>query len=81
VNIYPNPASDHINLSFSSTKEELVNLTIHDIMGRLVYNNTEAVTLGTNQIQVDLHQFETGLYIIQINSGTNNYVSEKITKN
>jgi hypothetical protein len=39
-NVYPNPAVNHVNVDITSAKEESVNLTIVDVNGREVLNNT-----------------------------------------
>jgi hypothetical protein len=39
-NVYPNPAVNHINVDITSSKEEVVNISIVDVNGREILNNT-----------------------------------------
>ena len=62
--LYPNPASDIINLEINNTNKEVFTLNIYNIMGSLV--KTETTNQNYNQINVaDLNN---GIYLIEIKS-------------
>ena len=71
VSIYPNPTSDVLNISTNSN--DLSELIIKDITGKIVLNKN-----FNNNITVNTENYAKGIYLIAVknNLGT---VSEKIT--
>jgi len=65
LTIYPNPAKDYIKLRFDKTDEYKVE--IYDLIGNKVLSETHSVKLGT-ELEFDLNNFQTGVYIMHINS-------------
>ena len=61
IKIYPNPASDLINIT-SPENIEVIELT--DLMGRIVFITKPAI----NNFQINTENLEKGLYIIRIKS-------------
>ncbi len=70
--IYPNPAKDNFNIS--TQVETVSKLSVFDLMGRNVYQNTFK---GDMQISTD-EMPGAGMYFIHLSTGKNTYV-EKIT--
>ena len=73
LNLYPNPASDLLNVSFETKSVATVTLT--DIFGRAVY--THSANAGTNNIAVNTSNLSTGIYILNVAS-ENGSVSNKV---
>ncbi len=71
IKIYPNPTTDFININ--RVGEGQISLT--DISGKIVYQKNNC---SENEI-IDLTNFNSGIYILKINS-KNVVVSEKIIK-
>lgn len=65
LSIYPNPASENININFTSTSKN-ISIKIFDATGRLI-KNMENVRSGENTINVS--ELESGLYLINANDG------------
>lgn len=65
LNIYPNPASEVLNLEFDLDEPKTINLTLTDISGRVVMN--EQINQGGNQVRhtLDLN-FASGMYNLSI---------------
>jgi hypothetical protein len=63
VELFPNPASDYINIKFA--KAEYAEILIHDVFGKLVYIGN---ILGENRKIIDLSFLSEGCYFIRINS-------------
>ncbi|MEI7596958.1 MAG: T9SS type A sorting domain-containing protein [Bacteroidota bacterium] len=70
INVYPNPASDIINIS---SDEKIDNINIYNTMGQLVISTKEAKTINISSLK-------NGIYTIQINSN-NNITTKMIQKN
>jgi hypothetical protein len=58
--VYPNPAKDFLNIDLPGNASEVI---ISDMTGREVYRENIS---GRNQIQVDLHEWIEGVYIINL---------------
>lgn len=71
INLYPNPASDVINIEFSLENNADVKIEIMDVRGRIcrssVTSNNEA---GLNLITMDVSSLKAGMYIVRLNSGS-----------
>jgi len=63
--IYPNPANDKLYLHFGV--DDIKEIQLMDITGKIVYKNTE---VNQNET-IDLSQFNSGLYLIQIHKSNN----------
>jgi uncharacterized iron-regulated protein len=68
VNMYPNPASDYINLSLNIDEPAEITISLYDTRGALVrmvelYGNT-----GMIEQSIDLGGLNTGIYIMNIRS-------------
>jgi len=64
--IYPNPASDIINLIYDINGK--TNISIYSITGKLVYNETVTKMDKLNKHQIDVSNFTSGIYNVVINS-------------
>jgi hypothetical protein len=73
VNIYPNPVKDIANLSINSTANCMGTLHIADITGRLIFQQTIAITKGHQQTPVDLGKLSSGNYLLTLH--WNNQIS------
>ena len=67
LNIFPNPASDITQISINISESLQGELQIIDISGQLVYRKDVQLSAGQSQIPVDVKQFSTGQYIVNIN--------------
>ncbi|MBK8556516.1 MAG: T9SS type A sorting domain-containing protein [Lewinellaceae bacterium] len=54
LEIYPNPATDHLTLQFESAKSQDIPLRVLDMLGRTVLQQTLEVHAGSNQIRLAL---------------------------
>ena len=65
VSIYPNPASEFINVNFKSSSKN-VSVKIYDATGRLVKNIDNA---KTGESSINISELESGLYMMNVNDG------------
>lgn len=66
-NIYPNPASDHINLTIKAKDSKAMVFTLYDLSGKVILQNEIAsLVQGENMIRVDLSEIESGSYICRL---------------
>jgi len=65
--LFPNPTSTNFNIQWNSTSNELVQIRIADISGKIIYQNSHAVSIGMNTIEVDSQSWANGYYSIELN--------------
>jgi len=73
--IYPNPA-DNI-LTIESTNQNIISITINDIVGNLIFSNKYE---NTKQEHIDFSKVPSGIYIVDIEDSNKNHMYEKIIK-
>lgn len=67
-NIYPNPNNGNFNINFTSQSTNVVEILVHDIRGRQVYNKTYNNNSLFNE-NIQLNGVETGVYIVTVKDG------------
>lgn len=75
--LFPNPANDYCILCYENSNNiHQLNLKIHTIEGKLVGEEHFELSLGTNYLQINLHNYHKGLLLLQLQDG----LSEKPIK-
>ena len=66
-NVYPNPASDLVNISFDLIQSNQVSVQILDITGKLVIGTeSRQFNTGANKIELGTSELPQGMYFVQI---------------
>ena len=73
VDIYPNPTSDKITLSFKELVTGKVILSIYDQMGKLVMEENKE---WQAELSYSLANLSAGNYFIKVNTATKEYVTQ-----
>ncbi|MGC9341975.1 MAG: T9SS type A sorting domain-containing protein, partial [Bacteroidales bacterium] len=76
--VYPNPASDWVNLEFSASGQEDIIITILDTYGRTILSKEIRSVNGFVNERLDLSELDNGLYFVRI--GNENEVLKLIKK-
>jgi hypothetical protein len=71
--VYPNPASDLLNLRVISTTSESYKMLIRDLSGRIVLSLEGISNEGENVIQQDVSGLIPGIYITELIIGENQF--------
>jgi len=74
LNVYPNPASDHISINYDAVSSGSYLLEIFDLSGKKVFVTETEISSGNNTIDLDIYDIENGSYIIRLTDG--NLVSQ-----
>jgi len=69
VFVYPNPASNFINICTESTEMKIMKVDLLTIAGKSVHSET-----FQNKLQLDLSGYSNGLYFIRVFDDNNNSV-------
>lgn len=67
--VYPNPNNGSFTVEFNSESQNNVNIMVHDIRGRVVYNNTFANS-GLYSGNINLNNAEQGIYLVTVQDGS-----------
>lgn len=65
LSVFPNPVTNIANIQFFLTDAENANLTIHNMLGKVVYTNTK-LDQGQNIINFDVNELGAGMYFTTI---------------
>lgn len=68
-NIYPNPASEMLTLTFSSMDEGSYSVKMIDMMGRVVNSEFSTATIGENSFMMNLDGIAKGIYMVVMQKG------------
>ncbi|MBL7789664.1 MAG: T9SS type A sorting domain-containing protein [Chitinophagales bacterium] len=79
--IYPNPTTDKINISFESKKVDNYTIAIYDMAGRVVKRMAYRAISGDNMINTDVSNLNNGKYIVRVEDGNNIVGGKIIVKN
>ncbi len=67
LNIFPNPASDRVNIKLNLTERSDVKLTVRDLSGKLVKAvSLDKVDKGVDQLPLDVSGLRNGTYIVML---------------
>lgn len=67
LNVFPNPATDNININYELTDNRTVTMTINDLFGNKIAElKTEAKTAGSHSDNIKLQGIQPGMYLIVI---------------
>jgi len=71
LKIVNNPATDKLTLSFSSTNNQVAQIRVFDMAGRLQMDQKINVYQGSNLVSLQLSStFKTGMYAVEVYSGS-----------
>lgn len=66
--VYPNPASQNVNIAFSIVEKNKVTITIYDVLGNTVSTLSQASTFdkGNNSINLNTSELASGIYYVSL---------------
>lgn len=76
--INPNPASTTANVIVNIDKPSVVELSLVNMLGQVVYsNNMNLSYAGMHQVRLDVSSFDSGIYFVKVQAG-NDVVAKKL---
>ncbi len=67
--MFPNPSKGQSTISYVSSGNELLHVTVFDIAGKVILNNEWYVKRGGNLMNVNIQNFSKGIYFVKITNG------------
>lgn len=65
IAVYPNPSADVFQVKMNVMEESSVTLTVYDNMGRVVRQQEQQLTAGSNHFSIDLRNKPSGFYLLR----------------
>lgn len=75
--VYPNPATDVLNINLSSRQSQQVELNLLDITGRKLRSEALLMGEGENTHRLSLEGIPAGIYLLEMR-GTNSFSAQRI---
>ncbi|MBI3134027.1 MAG: T9SS type A sorting domain-containing protein [Bacteroidetes bacterium] len=80
VSVYPNPASNYVNLQLNGLNGADVVIRITDVQGKVVYTKTLNTVNGLYTEKIDVSAFMQGVYVVDILSNETVLMSNRIVR-
>jgi len=74
LQVYPTPASDHIDLRWDGIGDDLVSITLTDMTGKTLVS---AEYTNKNSITLPVHNYSNGMYLLNVR-GKNQSLTQKV---
>ena len=68
LNIYPNPSNDLFNISFDNLMKQKIIISVHNVLGELVYVKDFNPMIGDFSTSINLQDFGPSIYFIEFKS-------------
>ena len=78
--LYPNPANDELNVSFSVNSPENATVEIHDLTGKVTQSHFIKANEGSNLVMMDTSKLASGMYFMKLNVGNGQQTVQFIVK-
>lgn len=76
--IFPNPASQILNIEYINPKDEILNFEITNLLGQHILSKSFYATEGHNFSHIDISQYNSGVYIVSVKSSHNIIYRKKL---
>ena len=64
--VYPNPASDVLNIEVNASQASDMSISVYNIMGQNVMNQNVNVTTGMNTRSINISELNSGIYFVTV---------------
>jgi hypothetical protein len=80
VRVYPNPATDLLQVEIQTTRNMDVQVFVTDATGRQVLNNQTLLYSGSNTLQIPLFSLQSGVYFVHVKNKQGLNVVQEFSK-
>jgi hypothetical protein len=75
--VFPNPNNGVFNISFNIAEKETYKLELKNVLGQIVYKEELTDFIGTYSKQINVTDYEKGIYLMSL-TNTKNQTVQKI---
>ena len=65
LSVFPNPAEGLFNIVIQSDRNESLELSVYDMLGKKIIRTEESIAAGRNIFRIDLTQRIAGIYLLE----------------
>ena len=69
LTVYPNPTNAELNIQLENTTTAQYQLRLMNVLGETVQNQTVLLNQGSNFLQINLNDYQKGVYFLVIDNG------------
>ncbi|MCL2131215.1 MAG: C10 family peptidase [Lentimicrobiaceae bacterium] len=80
MSVYPNPATDKVEIRIETASPESIQLTISDVLGRTVYTSQSAQPAQQYREEIDVSSLARGVYFLRIATSQGNTVRKVVLR-
>ena len=80
LELYPNPASQNLNINIQSKQNANAQLRIFDVSGKEMFINDIKITKGETLQKIDVSKFAKGIYVIQLTDADGSVIGKFVVK-
>lgn len=73
VKMYPNPAKEHLNISFDAVTKGDYAVTVYDMLGRVISENSHKNLSGLQKLNVSTAKLSKGSYLVSVSNNEASY--------
>lgn len=66
ISYYPNPVSDNLNIGVNSDENKFIEISIINSLGKTIFENHFEVEKGVNNIEINMSDFNKGIYYLSM---------------
>lgn len=77
-NLFPNPAKEEVNVAFSASQNESIQVRVFDMVGKTILNQNFNVESGYNKFSLDLTLMNKGIYFVELTNSSERIVKKLI---
>ncbi|MBI9036343.1 MAG: PKD domain-containing protein, partial [Bacteroidales bacterium] len=78
--LYPNPAIDFVNIPVINKKEQVVNVCVYDVAGKMVESISNRVPHGSHSMRINTQNLKQGVYQVMILTNNGSVITKKLVK-
>lgn len=78
ASIYPNPATNELNIQVEAPGESNASVSVKDITGREIYNSSFELREGSQKLTLNTTSFAAGSYMVTVSYGDKPPVNKKV---
>ena len=79
-NVYPNPGDGLFNLGIETTRKEVFEITVYNLLGVTILQKSGIYVNGKYKTEVDITGFPEGIYLIALKNKSNKIVKKVILR-
>jgi hypothetical protein len=81
VNVYPNPVSNELRVSFDAQPNKLVNIVLVNMEGQIIDQKSIQSIGGVQQEKFNISNISSGVFLLKVNTSTQEFVKKIVIEN